>query len=118
MILGGVVDPTFGPALMIGAGGILAEHARDVALRRAPRHPRRDRGRRAAPAHAPVLEGVRGSTPDRDAFLDAAEALGRFVDGARDWLASCDLNPVLVGERGHGAVAVDAAIVLADHGAA
>jgi acetate---CoA ligase (ADP-forming) len=113
MILGGVVDPNFGPALMIGAGGILAEHERDVRFVALPATRAEIEAAVRRLRVLPVLEGLRGAQPDLDAFLDCAQALGRFVDGARDWLASCDLNPVLVGERGHGAVAVDAAIVLA-----
>lgn len=117
MILGGVVDATFGPTLMMGAGGILAEHDRDVAFVALPATRAEIEAAVGRLRVLPVLGGVRGSTPDLTAFLEAAEALGRFVDGARNWLASCDLNPVLVDERGCGAVAVDASIVLAINGA-
>ncbi len=109
MIVGGAIDPTFGSVLMVGAGGILAEHEPDVRFLSVP-------ATRAEVEQAvrslrilPVLEGLRGSRPNLEAFLDCVEAVGRFVDGARGWLRSCDLNPVLVGER--DAVAVDASIV-------
>lgn len=111
MIVGGAVDPTFGPVLMVGAGGVLAEHEPDVRFLSLPATRAEIEQAARSLRGFPVLEGLRGARPDLAAFLDCVEAVARFVDGARGWLLSLDLNPVLVSER--GAVAVDAVIVRA-----
>ncbi|HSG78451.1 MAG TPA: acetate--CoA ligase family protein [Acidimicrobiia bacterium] len=110
VIVGGTVDTTFGPVVMVGAGGVLAEFERDVRFLACP--VTRDeviealRGLRSWP----VLEGVRGMRHDVDALVDLVVDLAAFVDGARDWLGAVDLNPVIVAEA--GAVAVDATVVV------
>jgi acyl-CoA synthetase (NDP forming) len=110
VIVGGTIDSTFGPVVVVGAGGVLAEFERDVRFLACP--VTRDeviealRGLRSWP----VLEGVRGARHDIDALVDLVVDLSAFVDGARDWLDAVDLNPVIVGDS--GAVAVDATVVV------
>ncbi|MFO7193381.1 acetate--CoA ligase family protein [Thermocrispum sp.] len=100
IVVGGIRDPWFGPAIMVGFGGVLADVLDDVAFALAPldesdahRLLRRLRG-------YPVLTGVRGRPP---ADLDA---LARTVVAASELLASdagiaeFDLNPVLCGRTG------------------
>ncbi|MOA55426.1 hypothetical protein D3C78_1792140 [compost metagenome] len=60
---------------------------------------------------APLLDGVRGDPPlDIEALSAIAVAVGRLICGARGAIASLDLNPVMVGAVGEGAVVVDALV--------
>ena len=58
-----------------------------------------------------ALDGVRGDPPlDVRALADIAVAVGAVIAGARGAIASVDLNPVMVGAAGDGAVVVDALV--------
>jgi hypothetical protein len=58
---------------------------------------------------APLLDGVRGDAPmDVKAFAQVAVSVGRLMMAAGPSIASLDLNPVMVGAVGEGAVVVDA----------
>ena len=106
------MDPSFGPVVMFGLGGIFVEVLKDVTFRAAPfdiaeahRMIREIRG-------YPMLEGVRGAPPaDIDALADLLSALSRFAAANERSLDSIDLNPVRVFEAGKGVVALDALIV-------
>lgn len=108
-------DPIFGPLAVVGAGGTRVEALPDFALLMTP-FDRADvlaalRGLRIAP----LLDGVRGDPPlDVDALCDIVLATGRLIASAAGRIASIDVNPVLVGATGEGAVVVDALIELAD----
>ena len=113
-LLGVNVDPTFGPAVVFGLGGIHVEVLKDTAVRLAPFDEHE--------AHAmireingwPLLEGVRGSKPaDVDAVASALAALSRFAAANADRLVSIDVNPFVVWEQGKGAAALDALITFA-----
>ncbi|WP_136637703.1 acetate--CoA ligase family protein [Pseudooceanicola onchidii] len=116
MIKGGVEtivgvhdDPTFGPVVMFGLGGIFVEVLKDVTFRVAPfslaeahRMIREIRG-------YPVLEGVRGEAPaDIQALAQLLSDLSRFASAHRDRIAGVDLNPVRVLPDGQGVMALDA----------
>ncbi|HWH97590.1 MAG TPA: acetate--CoA ligase family protein, partial [Pseudolysinimonas sp.] len=58
-----------------------------------------------------LIAGHRGRAPwPRDALVDLLVAIGRLADGGREWIASLDLNPILV--TSEGLVAVDALCLL------
>ena len=112
MILGVQHDPTFGPVVMCGLGGVFVEVLADVSFRPAPFD--------AAEAHRmvrelrgyPLLSGARGRPPgDVDALADALAALSRFAAAHAGRLESAELNPVVVRPVGQGVVALDALIV-------
>jgi acyl-CoA synthetase (NDP forming) len=113
MIAGLVIDQQFGPFVLLGIGGVLAELLDDVVLRPAPvTAPQvedmiaRLRGRR-------LLDGFRGAPPaDTPALAATVAALSRLGDDHAGELAELDLNPVLVRPRGLGAVVPDALVVL------
>ncbi|UCE41593.1 MAG: acetate--CoA ligase family protein [Candidatus Aminicenantes bacterium] len=96
------------PTLMFGLGGIFVEILKDVQFRLAPLS-QEDASRmiRSIKGH-PVLSGTRGEKPADVESL--ADILQRLSNLASDFPAidEMDLNPVLVFERGKGAVVVDA----------
>ncbi len=110
MILGLKCDPQFGPVVMLGFGGVLAETINDVQFALPPfdaEHARRciDRMRLR-----PLLDGVRGAPAvNVDAFCQQAERFSAMAHALRDVLAEVDVNPVIVNKD--GAVAVDALVV-------
>lgn len=110
MILGAHFDPDFGPVILIGFGGVLAEVSKDVAFALPPfdeAHARRCVDKLALRA---LLDGVRGQPrADIDAFCTAAARFSAVVFALGDKLAEVDVNPVIVHER--GCTAVDALIV-------
>lgn len=111
LIVGLKRDPQFGPAVMVGLGGILAEVLDDVSIRLAPVDHATAlamlddlRGRR-------LLTGVRGRpAADRDAVAALIVALAAIGTQRHD-LLEVDLNPVIASPD--GALAVDALVVLA-----
>jgi len=110
MILGLTRDPQFGPVVMLGFGGVLAETIADVQFALPPfdaDHARRciDRMRLR-----PLLDGVRGAPAvNVDAFCQLAERFSVMAHALRNVLAEVDVNPVIVNKG--GAVAVDALVV-------
>ncbi len=109
LILGGRRDPSYGPIVLVGLGGIFAEAIDDVAVRLAPldaieagRMLDELRGRQ-------ILDGVRGRPGiDRAAVVAAIVALGQaLLDDPT--LIEVDLNPLISGPR--GTAAVDALVV-------
>ncbi|WP_187281123.1 acetate--CoA ligase family protein [Nonomuraea sp. C10] len=115
MIAGIVVDPQFGPFVLLGSGGVLTELLSDAVLRPAPVEPGEVRDMIAELRGRKLLTGFRGAPPaDVDALADTVSALSRLGADHADRIAELDLNPVLVRPAGHGAVAVDALIVLGE----
>ncbi|MBM3597631.1 MAG: acetate--CoA ligase family protein [Alphaproteobacteria bacterium] len=110
MMLGVQRDPVFGPAIMVGMGGIYAEVLRDVAFRLAPfgtddAHELIGRLR-----GYPVLAGARGQARlDIDGLASALSRLSLFAAANAAWLDSVDINPIIVTPK--SAVAVDALVV-------
>ncbi len=110
-IMGVQQDPTFGPVVMFGLGGIFVEVLKDVAFRVAPFDEQEAHRMMRELRGFPVLEGVRGRPRgDLDATAAALAALSRFAVTHRDSLQSAELNPVLVLPEGQGLVALDALI--------
>jgi acyl-CoA synthetase (NDP forming) len=100
-----------GPVLLFGRGGILLELARRVGGRLLPLP--------SGAAETLVAEvagdiaGIRGQTPwPLDPLASSVRAAGRLWEATGSWLASADLNPLIV--TADGAVAVDALLVAAD----
>lgn len=108
-VLAGVVrDATFGPLLVIGAGGVQAELHRTTACRPLPVTPREIRAMLAEVPALAVLDGYRGAPPaDVDALVEAIAAVGRMAEAVGRRLVALDVNPIVVRPRGQGAFAVD-----------
>ncbi len=111
LIVGLVRDPQYGPAVLVGLGGVLAEVLRDTAVRLAPVSEVDALEMLAELRGADILDGVRGQPPvDRSAVARLIAALGR-LGLERPELLAVDLNPVVAGPW--GVLAVDALCVVA-----
>jgi len=111
-ILGVTQDPSFGPLIMFGLGGVYAELVKDVAV---SLHPLTDSDAREL-VHsiqmAKLFEGFRGSLPsDTEALEDLLLRLSALVEDLPQ-ISELDLNPVKVMARGEGYWVVDARILL------
>jgi hypothetical protein len=61
---------------------------------------------------APILEGARGRPPaDLPALAEFIARLSRIVAANADQIDSLEINPLIVGASGKGALGVDALIV-------
>lgn len=111
-ILGTFRDPTFGPVVMFGLGGIFAEALKDVTFRVAPFNTREATEMIREIKGYSILQGARGAPPaDVAALAKALSNLSIFAAANADTLESVDVNPFVVHEKGKGAVALDALIV-------
>lgn len=111
--LGARVDPVLGPVVMIGSGGKYVEALRDVAVLMPPFDAAQVIEKLRGLRIGALLQGVRGDPPaDVEALARQAVALGDYALAAGPRLASIDINPVMVGAVGQGAVAVDALVEL------
>ncbi|MEU6079202.1 acetate--CoA ligase family protein [Streptomyces sp. NPDC047108] len=112
MVVGMTHDSLFGPTVTVGLGGVLVEVLRDAAVRVPPFG--EDQARemlRELRGHA-LLEGVRGGPPaDVDALVEVVLRVQRMALELGDGLAELDINPLVVLDRGQGAVALDALAV-------
>jgi acyl-CoA synthetase (NDP forming) len=112
MILGVKRDPTFGPLLLVGLGGVHVEVLKDVALAPVPLGEAEARALLARLRGAPLLEAHRGKpSADIDALVALMVRLGQFAADPADTIAEIDLNPVIVHDAGKGVSVADALIV-------
>jgi len=112
LILGGIRDAVFGPTVMLGMGGVMAEALKDVSMRLAPLHAQ-DAEEMLNEMNASVLfDGWRGSPPiDRKALLDAILSVSALMAG-NDQIEELDINPLRASDK--GVLALDALIVKMD----
>jgi acetyl coenzyme A synthetase (ADP forming)-like protein len=110
VLIGAVTDPTFGPVMTFGIGGVLVEVLRDVTFRLAPTAAADALDMVEGIRAADVLRGVRGAAGvDRQALATMIEAVSELVTDFPE-IVEVDLNPVLA--RPDGATAVDARFVV------
>lgn len=107
-IIGGTTDPTFGPLLMFGLGGVYVEALKDVVFRV---HPMTDLDAEQMVKSIrgySVLQGVRGEPPSDEAALqDVIQRVSQLM-GENPEIVELDINPFLVQPK--GGVALDARI--------
>jgi acetyltransferase len=110
LIFGLLRDPQFGPCVMFGLGGVMAELFEDAVFAVAPLTHRealrlisRIRGQK-------MLDGFRGAPPvNRNEIARILTTLGE-ISLSRPRIREIDINPFIVGEE--GSLAVDATIIL------
>lgn len=113
LIVGVQNDAVFGPVVVCGLGGALVEVLQATSLRRAPFDADAARAMIASGPAAALLAGVRGRPPaDVDGLAVTLAALSRFAAANAHWLASIDVNPLVVRPAGRGVVALDAVIAV------
>jgi succinyl-CoA synthetase beta subunit len=110
LIVGVVRDSQFGPAVMLGIGGVRAEVYRDVVFRLAPVTRLDVKEMVSNLKGRALLEGFRGMTPvNMDLLAEWLIALGELACRV-EAIKEIDVNPLLV-VRGEP-IAVDASIIL------
>jgi acetyl coenzyme A synthetase (ADP forming)-like protein len=111
-IVGVTQDPSFGPLIMFGSGGVYAELMKDVVLRL---HPISDLDAQEmidSIKMSSLFKGFRGSPPaDIRAIQDLLLRLSAMVEDIPH-IAELDFNPVKVMPQGKGYYIVDARIML------
>jgi acyl-CoA synthetase (NDP forming) len=110
VIIGMTKDPSFGPVLMFGLGGIFVEVLKDVAFRIVPLDKTDATEMINEIKGKKLLEGYRGQDAADIPFLeDMLLKLSALVDKTES-IAEIDMNPVFAYKQ--GAVVVDARIIL------
>ena len=97
-LLAGVTkDPTFGPVLAVGLGGVWVEIMGDTALRVLPVDAGEVKKMLGELKAAPLLQGARGSQPvDLDALAAVIAKLGDTAVSLGDSLGALEVNPLWV----------------------
>jgi acyl-CoA synthetase (NDP forming) len=110
LMIGGRIDPVFGPIIVVGAGGAYVEVLPDAQVLLHPVRPEDVLAALARLRVAPLLRGVRGERPaDVECFAEAAVAVCRLLSEDSGVL-EVDVNPVVLGTAGDGCLAVDAVV--------
>ena len=100
VIIGGLNDPTFGPTLMFGLGGVYVEVMRDVSFRVCPINPDDADQMIRELGGFPLLAGIRGRKPvNLESLRTALLNVSTFLI-ENPSIAQLDLNPIKVHERG------------------
>lgn len=112
LIVGGRNDPLFGPVVVAGLGGILAEALQDVSTRLAPVEPDEALAMLGELRGVALLGPFRGRPAvDVAAAADVIARVSQLLVELPE-VRELDLNPVLVGAAGNGCVAVDGLAVV------
>lgn len=113
LIAGLLVDQQFGPTVMLGIGGIMAEVLKDVAFRPAPITEEMAHSMLASLRTQGLLEEFRGEAAvNADEVVKCLVGLSQVAIDRTD-IVSVDINPLIVKPDGH-VVAVDALVELGD----
>jgi acetyltransferase len=106
-------DAQFGPVILFGSGGVLAELANDVAMRLCPLSDSDCRAMIAETKAGKLLAGYRGAAAgDIDAVVQVLLSLSDLAVELGPAVKEMDINPLIVAEK--GAVAVDVRLVAAE----
>jgi acyl-CoA synthetase (NDP forming) len=112
VLLGYRVDAEAGPIVMLAAGGIWAEVARDRSIRLAPVTLEAAREMIGEVRSLKTLTALRGRPRgDLDALAHAIVCLSQLGDGSWPQVLEAEINPLLVMAEGQGVLAVDALVV-------
>jgi acetate---CoA ligase (ADP-forming) len=109
LLVGARRDAVFGPVVAVGAGGVLTEAIRDIAVRLAPTVEGEAEAMLAGGVRARLLAGPRGlPAVERAAVVNVIEAVGALIaDQPR--IREIDVNPLIA--AGADVIAVDALVI-------
>ncbi|MGH7383851.1 MAG: acetate--CoA ligase family protein, partial [Candidatus Rokuibacteriota bacterium] len=112
LVVGARIDADFGPIVVVGAGGVMVELYRDVAIRLAPVTEAVALQMIRETRAASLMSGWRGR-PRGDLRATAAVvvAVSRLIADLRDAIVEVEINPLGVLEEGHGVSAMDCLVV-------
>jgi acetate---CoA ligase (ADP-forming) len=112
VIVGAKQDPSFGPFILFGLGGIFVEVLKDYSVKTVPLS-KRDAIEMIQGIRAKALfEGVRGKKRiDYAALVDVLLKVSDFMEDHRGSVAELDINPLILLEEGKGCRALDALVV-------
>jgi len=110
VILGAKRDPSFGPVVLFGLGGIYVEVLKETSLRVAPINRPEAAEMISELKASSILKGVRGERPsDIEAIVEMLLRLSQLMVDFPE-IEGIDINPVMALEK--GAIAVDARLLL------
>lgn len=113
VIIGVNNDQQFGPAVLVGLGGVFVEIFKDTALLPAPFGKDEALAMLGTLKALPLFQGYRGKPElDLDALAETVANISRLASEKRNEIAEMDVNPVFVYEKGQGVCAADALVVM------
>jgi len=112
VLVGYRVDPRIGPTIVVGVGGVLAEIYHDAVVALAPVSVERALAMIGQLRGLAPLRGYR-NLPEGDlsALAEVISAWSRIAQLPNSGIAEAELNPLIIGKKGQGVVAVDALFV-------
>lgn len=112
VLVGYRIDPDAGPIIMLAAGGIWAEVARDRSIRLAPVSVEVARDMIAEVKALKTVSGLRGRPRgDLEALARAVSALSQLAVKPALGISEAEINPLMVMREGEGVRAVDALVL-------
>jgi len=112
VIIGMRRDPSFGPLMMFGLGGVTVELFKDVGFGVAPLTRGQARDMIESTRAGQLLQGYRGSPAfDIEAVIDTIGRLSQLALDHRD-ISEVEINPLLVLPEGAGAKVLDARLIM------
>jgi acetyltransferase len=112
-IVGIIMDPYFGPAVVFGMGGVMVEIFKDRTIGIPPLSRGDARKMIERTKASQLLHGFRGSSKaDLEALIETLVRVGRLAVDWADRIEALDINPLLIMPESQGVVAVDALLVL------
>lgn len=113
VIVGVTNDPSFGPMVLCGMGGVFTEVFKDVSLFPAPLKKENALKMIKSLKAYKLMTGYRGNPAlDVDALADLLVSVGDFAVAHKNDLSEMDINPVFMYPEGEGVAAADALVIL------
>jgi acyl-CoA synthetase (NDP forming) len=107
-IVGGKIDPQFGPIILFGAGGIFTEVLKDVSIRICPIEKKDAEEMIEEIKYSKILKGFRGEPPaNTNEIINILLKASKIM--MKENVKEMDINPLIVSRR--GAKAVDVRII-------
>ncbi len=112
VIIGVKNDPIFGPAVVFGLGGVFVEVLKDISTRVAPLSEEDAREMIQEIKGNALLKGFRGQKElDLEILVRVIMNVSRLALELKNEIEEIDINPLILYEKGSGAVAADGLVV-------